>query len=1199
MLTDQTKEVTHTWQALNCQIITKEAEMTSIKRRHFRRVVLCLALFYAIASAQNISASLNGVITDENGGAITKAAVTLTSVNTGIEFKSSTDSGGYYGFLNLPAGDYELKVTANGFQSYSRSGVRIALNEKVRLDVQLKVGAMTEVVQVQAEAPQINREDAAQGGSVEPQTAADLPLIVGGSPRSAASFATLLPGVATPDGSIFSAHFNGGMLRGGEAILNGITMVNPSGGGGVSSAAFDFAQSPDMVSELKLLSGNYEPQYGSTGAMVIIMETKAGTSQFHGSLYEYHRNTVLNANQFDIGEGRLDRPPNIQNNFGGSIGGPVKLPFAWSSRNKTFFFANWEGYRVRGGLVRPVLTIPSLKQRQGDFSDWVDAGGNLIPIYDPATTRIEDGEVVRDQFMGCDGQTPNVICQNDPRLRNSLALQWFKFLPEPTAPGPRNNFSAPAQPGGFSADADILNLRFDQYLGDKDHITATIYKRNNLPQSTTLLPPQLSTGQVNYKRTWVTRAAWDHTFSPTLLNHFGVGYNHDHFYGGGIDVPFTDQLPKIPGVARNDYPSAIRFASDGFEGYGSNQASAEENGWPAPAVAGNNLLTWIKGRHTLKFGVEYRHMTNNVPFVTGEAGEFRFDRRSTGVPGIPSGSPIASFLLEQVFESNFSIRNNTRSIAVQTSWIAHAGDTWRVNPKLSLNYGLRWETVSPSFEKHDFFSFLDPITPNASAGNRPGRLVFAGDRAGAASFGRRYPEERYYKAFAPRIGVAYSPREKTVVRLGYGIFVDAGYVPGWGGGIGSDGFNANPSFSSSQNDFVAAFKLSDGPPQNFARPPFLDEGFLNGQNAPTYRPFDANRLPYSQQWNLTIEHQATRTISVSAAYVGSKGTRLTSRVQPINALDPKLLAQFGDKLIEEFAPGQTSLHGVPIPYAGWVEQMKSCPPSLAQALLPFPQYCGNIYGANENVGNSTYHSLQLKAEKQFSNGLWFLSAYTLSKMLTNADSHQPFFLGVSPFEQGRTKGYAFNDVPHTLSVATIYDLPFGRGRRWLNGGGVINHLVGGWKMSNILRFSSGTPFSFSSSFCNAPGQFAVSCIPGILPGKSPWAQSKSDFDPSQPLFDTEAFESAESFSSRAYFGSGARITNFRGFGYRNHDFALSKDIRITERVGLQLRAEAFNLWNNHTLTAFNTDINSGSFGQWFNGSVTPPRNIQIAGRITF
>jgi carboxypeptidase family protein len=1172
--------------------------MTSIRKRHFSRVVLLLALFYGVAAAQNISASLNGVITDENGGAISKAAVTLISVDTGIELKATTDSGGYYSFLNLLAGDYELKVTANGFQSYTRSGFRIALNEKARLDAQLKVGAMTDVVQVQAGAAQINREDATQSGSIEPNTVNNLPLIVAGGPRSSASFAALLPGVTTPDGNVVGAHFNGSVQYAGEAILNGVTLVNPSGGNGTWSAAFDFPQSPDMVSELRVLNANYEPQYGSTGAAVFIMETKAGTNQFHGGLYEYHRNMFLNANQFGKGEDRPERPKNIQNNFGGAIGGPVKLPLAWTARNKTFFFANWEGFRIRGGLVRPTLSIPSLKERQGDFSDWVDADGNLIPIYDPATTRIVDGEIVRDQFMGCDGKTPNVICPNDPRLKNSLALQWFKFLPQPTSPGATLNYLPAALPQGINADANILNLRFDEYLGANDHITATIYKRSNLRQDTTTLPPQISTGQVNYKTTWINRASWDHTFSPSLLNHFSIGYNHDHFFGGGIDVPFTDQLPKIKGVARNAYPSAIRFDDDGFEGFGSNQGSAEENGWPAPAVVGSNLLTWVKGRHTLKFGVEYRNMTNNVPGVTGEAGQFNFSRLSTGLRDVNSGSPIASFLLEQVDSANFNIRNTTRSIAVQTSWIAHVGDTWRVNPRLSLNYGLRWETVTPSVEKHDFFSFLDPVGLNPTAGNRPGRLAFAGDEAGAASFGRRYPEKRYFKAFAPRLGIAYSLRDKTVARLGYGVFIDSGFIPGWGGGIANDGFNANPSFSSSQGGLVAAFALSDGPPQNFARPPFLDSGFLNGQGAPLYRPIDANRLPYSQQWNLTIEHQASNTITVSAAYVGSKGTRLISRLSPLNALDPKLLTQYGSQLIEEFTPGQTNLHGVPVPYAGWVEQMQSCAPSLAQALLPFPQYCGAIYGINENVGNSTYHSLQLKAEKRFSRGLWFLTSYTFSKLLTNADSNQPGILPVSPFERGKSKGLAFDDIPHSLSIAITYDLPFGKGQRWLGGGGVVNHLVGGWKVSSILRLSSGTPFAFSSGFCNVPGQFALSCIPGVAPGKSPWAQSKGNFDPSKPLFDAAAFEPVENFGSTAYYGSGARITNYRGFGYRNQDFALFKDIRITERVNFQFRAEAFNLWNNHTLRGFDTDIASSSFGQW-NGSVTSPRNIQFAGRITF
>jgi hypothetical protein len=1193
--------------------LCKEAQMMIIRKRTFLPVMSFLALLNIFAIAQSTSASLTGAIIDEAGGAIPQAEVTLKSITTGIERKLSSDSNGNYNFLNLPSGDYELKVTAKGFQTYTRTGIQIALNEKVRLDLRLKVGAMTDLIQVVGEAPQINRDDATQSSRIEPKTVAELPLIVEGSVRSAAEFTKLMPGVVTPDGSIFSAYFNGGQLHSGEAILNGITMINPSGGGGISDAGFDFIQSPDMVSELKLLSGNYEPQYGTSGSTVIIMETKAGTSQFHGNLYAYHRNTVLNANQYTIITPRPNRPFNLQNNFGGSIGGPIKVPISWFSRNKGFFFINWEGYRISGGLQRPVLSIPTLKQRQGDFSDWRDASGALIPIYDPATTlrdddgnlvRDSDGNIIRQQFMGCDGNTRNVICPTDPRLQNSLARQWLQYLPEPTDPTKTTqNYLAPAQPGGFTADANILNLRFDQHIGDKEHFMVSIYKRNNLPQDNTRLPEQLSTGQLNYKRTWVLRSAWDHTFSPSLINHFAIGYNNDYLFAGGIDVPFTDELPKIPGVSKHEYPPAIRFGgrfTGGglFEGYGTNQGTPEENGWAGPAVAGNNLLTWVKGQHTLKFGVEYRHLVNMVPGNTGEAGEFWFHRLNTGV-GANSGSEIASFLLEQVNEAWFNIRETTRSVTTQNAWIAHVGDTWKVFPRLSLNYGLRWESITPPYEKHDFFSFLDPTGLNATAGNRPGRLAFAGDRWGEASSGQRYPEDRFMKAFAPRIGIAYSPRENTVVRLGYGIFVDAGYVPGWGGGVGQDGFNATPQYTGSEGNLISAFRLSDGPPQNFARPPFLDPGFTNGQAAPTYRPVDANRMPYSQQWNLTIEHQATKTLTASVAYVGNKGTRLNSHINPINVLHPSLLTQYGSSLNDIFEPGQTSLHGVPIPYEGWIEQMSACDPTVAQALLPFPQFCGNIYGANENLGNSTYHSFQLKVEKQFSSGLYFLSSYTLSKMLTNSDDHQVGVrnMMISPFEQSRTKGLAYNDVPHSLSVAMFYDLPFGRGKQFLNGGGVLNHIVGGWRMSNILRFNSGTPFFIRSGNCNVPSQFAMACYPGLLPGANPWAQDKSDFDPSKPLLNIAAFEPADSFN--LYAGSGPHITNLRGFGYQNHDFAISKDFHITERVNFQFRAEVFNLWNNHSYKLFNTDVNdTANFGRW-DGSSKPPRNIQFAGRITF
>lgn len=1139
------------------------------------------------APAQNVNASLAGRVTDQSGGAVGGAEVTLKALETDIALKTTTEEGGLYNFPNLPPGGYELRVAAPGFRDYVRTGIRADLGGRLRLDVGLEVGAPAQTIEVRENASPLNFDNAAQGGDIAPDTVNRLPLLVSGGPRSSAAFATLLPGITSPDGNVVGAHMNGGVQGGGEALLNGVSMVNPSGGNGVWSAAFDFPQSPDMVSELRVLNSNYEPQYGSTGGAVFVMETKAGSNQFHGGLYEYLRNTVLNARQF----GAVSRPTDLENSFGGAIGGPAKLPVAWSSRNKTYFFANWEGFRIRGGIVRQTLSIPSLKERQGDFSDWVDADGRPIPIFDPATTRIVNGQVVRDQFMGCDGQTPNVICPSDPRLQSSLASGWLKFLPNPTSPGALNNFQPPAVPAFISSDANFLNLRFDEYVGSNDHFTVTIFKRDNLPQRTHVLPLQLTTDQENYKHTWMNRINYDHTFSPTLLNHFGFGYTNDQFYGGGLDAPYASQLPQIPGVATRQYASAIRFG-DGFAGYGTNTGSAAANRWPAPAFVGNDLVSWVRGKHTFKFGLEYRYMNNTFHSVSGGAGQFNFERGETGLLGINSGSPIASFLLEQVDSASLTVRSVDVATALQKALIFHVGDTWKITPKLTLNYGLRWEMFTPTSEKHDVLSFFDAGRPNPDAGNRPGALAFAGDRWGPASFGKRHPEDTFHGGFAPRLGIAYSPAANTVVRTGYGIFYDAGYYPGWTGGIAQDGFNSSPAFGSSLGGLSPAFLLSEGFPGGFQNPPYLNPGFLNGQYGPVYRPKDANRLPYSQQWNFTIERQIGSNATVSAGYVGSKGTRLFSRTAPINALNPALLSQYGSRLYDEFQPGQTELDGVSIPYAGWAEQMQACAPSVAQALLPYPQYCGPLQGLNENAGNSTYHSLQLKAERRFSKGLFFLASYTRSKLITNADNNQPdaFYWSVggaiSPFQRQRNKGLALEDIPNAFSFALSYDLPFKKHSRFL----------GGWTVSSILRLNSGTPFYFRSGTCNVPGQFVVYCLPGVVPGANPWAQGKSGLDVNKPLFNLDAFEPADSFNY--YFGSGSRITNLRGFGYRNQDLLLQKSFAITERASLQIRAEAFNLWNSHTLRGFTNDISSPNFGFW-DGSVTAPRNIQAGARLQF
>jgi Carboxypeptidase regulatory-like domain len=1161
--------------------------MQATCRRLFAIAMMLLAFSPRAAWPQAATALLNGTIFDPAGAVVPNAQIILTHVDTSTAMETASGAEGLYSFPQLQVGDYELRVSAPGFRDYVQTGISLNLGDKVRVDVKLELGTAQQVVEVHADASLLNFENAEQKAGVAPKTLGELPLIVAGGVRSSATFLTLLPGAVSQTGDVLDARVNGAQQYSGEMILNGSSLVNPSGGQGLWGS-FDFAQSPDMVSELQVLEANYEPQYGSAAGAVVIMETKSGTNEFHGGLFEFHRNTALNARQW----GRDEVARDLENDFGFAIGGPLKLPGTWSNSHKTFFFFNYEGFRQRGGSTRDTLSIASLAERKGDFSDWVDGDGNLIPVFDPATTAVVDGAIVRTPFEG------NVIPQS--RIANSLANAWLGYLPQPTSSGPQNNFIATGVGSLWKANLNIFNAKVDEYIGEKDHVTLSLWAQDWPTYTESRLPDEISNDNDTYKHTWVNRLTWDHIFSPNLLNHLALGYNHDYYEAGPHNREFASVLPQIKGAPNHEQPANIDF-TDGFSPLGTYNGFQK---WPAPAIVGQDLVTLVAGKHTFKFGFEYRNQRNSYTSGQNQSGYLYFDGASTSLHDINSGSPIASFLLEQVNYGELSYVPFGLTSARWSSWIAHAGDTWKVTPKLSLSLGIRWDMHQPTAEQHDVFSFFDPQGANPGAGNRPGRLVFAGNRWGDASYGKRYPEELFKKGFAPRFGLAYAVSDKTVARLGYGIFYDAGYYPGWGGGMANDGFNLNSyAYGATNEGLGPAFVMSDGFPEDWRQYdlPVLDSSFLNGQSGPIYRPFDANRLPYSQQWNLSVEHEFGQDFSISASYVGTKGTRLTSRVAPLNVLNPSLLATYGDHLYDEFQPGDTELDGVPVPYDGWVEQMTACSASVAQALLPYPQYCGRLQGNNENAGNSTYHSLQLKLDKQFSNGLWALVSYTASKMLTDTENNQPDGYGISPFERHRNKALSLGDVPQVFVASVVYDLPFGQGKHWLNRGGALNYLIGGWRVSSVTRLSSGAPFRITSSQCNVPDQFGVQCLPGVLPGANAFAASTSNFDPNAgPLLNASAFESPNSFNS--YYGVGPRVTNLRGFGYKNQDLTVAKHFRITERITFQLRADVFNLFNLHTLRGYNngfdTDVASPSFGTW-NGDVSGPRTVQIGGRIDF
>lgn len=1209
-------------------------------------LLLLGVVIFIPAFAQSTNATLNGTVTDESGAVIAGAELMLTNTATNYEAKFTSNERGEFTFRNLTPGTYDLKITKPGFQTYVQKGIILTINSIGQVNAVLKVGGASDTVTVIGDASALNFENATLQGGVAPDTLNNLPIVVGGAPRSSMSLATLLPGVTTSSsGNAFDARINGGLQMGDEAVMDGASMqqgyMNQSG---MVSLQGDFQMSPDMVQEVKVVTSNYEPQYGSSTSGQLIVVTKGGTSQYHGAAFEYHRNRVLNARPWNWYEPK--RPFQIQNNFGANFGGPVWLPkkffgplgYDRNSSNKTFFYFNWEAFRSAGGANVPTITVPSGKARNGDFSDWKDAAGNLIPVYYPRRSANEPLRQIQ-----CNGVL-NVLCKAEYDqlvARNPFFREYLlRFMPAPNRPGELNNYQAPrAVPNTLINGSNVYMFRIDHNIGDKDHIYFSWWRQYAAINRASLLPEAIATeSPTTPQNSPISRINWEHTFSPTLTHHATFGYLNRNEGYGSLNVAYANQLPKVAGVASQLYLPSFNF-SDGFTSMSNSTGFNERNITVRPTYVFNNLLTWVKGNHTWKFGTEWRNAGGNIRQGTNESGSFYFDRAATGAPLINSGHPIASFLFGAVSSANVDFRTVSAWYPRQNAYVVHGGDTWRVTPSLTLNYGLRWDVFTPMREKYDRLSFFDPAGPNPGAGNRPGRLAFAGTKYGAASYGEHFPEKTWRKGFAPRLGIAYSWDQKTVVRAGYGIFYTQAFYPGWGGGMSLDGFNLNQSFSSTASGTVAAFFIQDGFPQNFARPPFIRSDFDNGRGI-LYRPIDANRRPYSQQWNLTIERQLPFDVMVSAAYVGNKGTRLPSNLQPLNILNPNdsRVKALGPDLYTDFAPGETvkfagTSKEVRIPYAGWREQMQNCAPSVAQALLPYPQYCDQLFGLNENVGHSIFHSFQMKAEKRFSRGIFMLVSYTASKLITDAaDSTQRAASQwngsggiVSPFERRRNRSLAPDDVPQVLSAAFVYELPFGRNKKLLNSSKALDKLIGGWQLSPIYRFSRGIPFFFRSSRCNA-GAFAQSCIPGILPGKNPFLQDVNNFNPEKPLFDLSAFEystgrrradgslitvfdSDSGIANGLYAGSGVRITNLRGPNFKNLDLSLIKNTRFTERVHFQFRAEFFNLGNWHYFVnpggfniggnlPYDTDVNSPNFGRW-TGSVSNPRTIQFGARLEF
>ena len=1124
-------------------------------------------LVYVIGSlpcvvlAQAGYGAITGLVADSSQAVIAGATVTARNVGTGIVYNTQTNSVGVYNLPALPIGTYELTAEAAGFKKYIRSSIVLPVGQVVRIDIALEIGAVTESVQVTAEAPLLSAETSSVATQVSKKMIDSLPLQLGGAIRDPFNFIRLTPGAS---GSSWDSSIAGGRAHASEQILDGVPVIFDV----TLPIATTARPAMDQIAEFRVEAVLPSAEHGRTSGGVVTMVTRSGTNEVHGNLLMLIRNSYFDARPYNAVRPNTTR----QGEASGSIGGPLILP-KYDGRNRTFFFGNYTGFRRMNVSQARTATVATAAMRAGDFS------AVSTPLMDPQTTNAAGR---RTQFPG------NVI----PASRMSpIAKAVQNEVPLPNIPGFADNYVSQTRSG---QETDMFLAKIDHQISDSNKFSGsfrfTDYRRDSPSAG---LPPAVGTGYRDDPASKHVILNDNHIVRPNLINSLQAGYTR---YGNNTRATsLTDSKLNlhIPGAFKAGFP-AVRFIGQGFSALGGSD-------WRFDGDDNYHLLdslAWTKGKHNHKFGMRLDVFRNNLRVDANQIGTYTYSAVATSDPSVRgSGNSYASFLLGAVHQANMTkatpYGNRSKYFAV------YAQDDFKMTRKLTLNYGLRYEFQIPIHEVAGRASRMDPDVPNPGAGGRLGAVVFAGKGPGRT--GKNRFVETYKGGIGPRFGLAYQLTSGTVARASYGIYyapligetlTSLGLLPHYG----LQGYSSIVAVESQDGGLTPAFVDQAGWPAGVVKlPPFIDPTIANGGATFTSEE-RSGTLSRTQQWQLGLQ-QTVGNMLFEASYVATVAHAIgNNRLVNINQVHPQYLS-LGPLLTRSITDPSVRAAGFGLPYAGFSG-------TLAQSLRPFPQY-QEIEMLDAPAGNSTYHALFAKVEKRLSHGLQFLASYTISKTLTdvpgfNADgSLRPHPAPQDTFNRRAEKSFANIDIPQRLVLSYVYEMPFGKGKAFAKKG-PLSQILGGISVAGIHEYRGGAPLRITipNSLPIFNGHLRPNRVPNVPirigPGRREFRlRNTLSGEIGDRYLNKDAFAMPEPYT----FGNlGVYLPNVRGFGNLNEDISVLKRHRIGETRALEFRADLGNAYNRNNPGNPNTDLTSPLFGVVSGGGA---RSVQFGLRFDF